>query len=317
MISVVIPCYNAAATLADTIASALSQDAEHEVIVVDDGSTDRSPDVLDQYARRVQVIRTPNCGASAARTLGTSRASGQYIQYLDSDDILTPGTLKSRREALEASEADVAHTDWRKFSVNDDGLVVPGAIMRPDIEALARNAEIATATSTFWAPPAALLYRRQIIDRVGAWHPAMPVVQDARYLFEAAARGARFTYVPGIGAEYRVSPDSLSRRNAEQFINDCALNAEEIEHIWLHRGDLSLEQRAALASMWSHVATASLFGAFDGFENARRNHNRHAAYNLKFEVASALRFLIGKDQAAHIARTVPRIKSALRISRSP
>lgn len=131
MISVVIPCHNAAGTLKETIDSALRQEIALEVIVVDDGSTDASADVLRSYGARVRWISTPNCGASAARTLGTEMAQGAFIQYLDSDDLLAPGTLAARRTALDASGADVAHTDWQKLVQEDDGGFRPGAIMLP------------------------------------------------------------------------------------------------------------------------------------------------------------------------------------------
>src|SRR5436853_6931925 len=84
----------------------------------------------------------------------------------------------------------------------------------------------------FWAPPAALLYRREIVDRIGGWPAGLPVIQDARYLFEAARRNARFAYVAGVGAYYRVSSNRLSRRNLSRFIGDCARHASEIEAIW-------------------------------------------------------------------------------------
>ena len=57
---------------------------------------------------------------------------------------------------------------------------------------------------------------REIVDSIGGWRAGLPVIQDARYLFEAARRNARFAYVAGVGAYYRVSPNSLSRRNSDE-----------------------------------------------------------------------------------------------------
>ena len=160
MISVIIPCYNAERTLAATITSALDQDVEKEVIVVNDGSTDGSAEIIAEFGDRIRSLSTPNRGVSSARENGTRLACGQYIQYLDSDDLLVPATLGARLEAVATGDADVAHTDWQKMEFGRDGTNVLADIIRPDLAALERDAEAATATSEFWAPPAALLYRR-------------------------------------------------------------------------------------------------------------------------------------------------------------
>ncbi len=311
MISVVIPCYNAAATLAATLESVLAQKADHEVIVIDDGSTDASPSIIARFGSRIRVRTTSNQGVSVARAMGTAIAEGQFIQYVDSDDLLEPGTLLARRLALEESNCDVAHTDWQKFNVGADGAVILGAIIRPDIAALSADAEIATATSRFWAPPAALLYRREII-RTLAWHRRLPVIQDARFLYDAAAAGGRFTYVAGVGARYRVSPSSLSRRSRSQFIADCALNASEIEDAWRKRGALSMAKESALADMWGHVATSTLLLGLGEFEIARQGVNRNGLRRQKFEVGFALRALLGPSRAATLARVLLSSRAALR-----
>src|SRR5262245_26699726 len=128
MISVIIPCYNAKRTLAATISSALNQDVEKEVIVVNDGSTDGSADIIREFGDRIRSVSTPNRGVSSARNSGTKLACGQYIQYLDSDDLLAPATLGARLEAAATGCADVVHTDWQKMELGQDGTYVLGDI---------------------------------------------------------------------------------------------------------------------------------------------------------------------------------------------
>ena len=304
MISVVIPCYNAAATLRETIDSVLAQDTQCEMIVVDDGSSDASAEILQSYGERLRWLSTPNRGASAARTLGTEMARGRFIQYLDSDDLLVPGTLAARRAALEASGADVAHTDWQKLEQEADTSFRLADLMRPDTAAIERDAETAAATGTFWAPPAALLYRRDIVERIGSWSPSLPVIQDARFLFDAAALGARFQYVPGVGALYRVTAGSLSRRSTARFIADCARNAEEIEALWRRQEPLSNARRKALAGMWTHVATSALINGLDQFERARDGYNRIASRRVTFEIAFMLRAALGPPRSAAVVNVV-------------
>lgn len=93
-VSVIIPTYNRAHCMSEAIDSVLAQDPPaDEVIVIDDGSTDNTPEVLAAYGDRITVIRQPNGGAGAARTVGLRRARGDWITFLDSDDLWYPGRL--------------------------------------------------------------------------------------------------------------------------------------------------------------------------------------------------------------------------------
>src|SRR3954467_5431211 len=115
LISVIIPCYNAQKTIAATVDSALSQAVDREVIVVDDGSTDDSRAIIASYGDRIRADYGPNRGVSAARERGTQLARGELLQYLDSDDQLTPDTLAHRLDTMHQSGADAVYTDWQKL----------------------------------------------------------------------------------------------------------------------------------------------------------------------------------------------------------
>ena len=115
MISVVVPCFNSERYLGETIESVLKEDIGCQLIVVDDGSTDATQEVAGTYAKFIQYVRTPNRGVSAARNTGTALARGEYVLYLDSDDLLADGTLRIRLDALQQSGADVAWTAFESF----------------------------------------------------------------------------------------------------------------------------------------------------------------------------------------------------------
>ena len=83
-----------------------------QVIVVDDGSQDDSAEVVRRRFPAAELIVTPNGGPSVARNIGTARSRGNFIQYLDADDILAPGKLIQQVRCLEASHADVAYGPW-------------------------------------------------------------------------------------------------------------------------------------------------------------------------------------------------------------
>jgi len=91
LVSVIIPSYNRCQQLKEAIDSVLAQDFEDsELIVVDDGSTDKTPDLLADYDEKLTAIRRNNGGVSAARNTGIAAASGELIAFLDSDDLWLP-----------------------------------------------------------------------------------------------------------------------------------------------------------------------------------------------------------------------------------
>ncbi|WP_455581611.1 glycosyltransferase family 2 protein [Dysosmobacter sp.] len=116
-ISVIVPVYNTEKYLRRCIDSILNQTYEAlEVILVDDGSTDGSGAVCDEYAEkdaRVRVIHQKNGGISAARNAGIDAASGQYIAFIDSDDYLFPTMYGKLFESLQKTKADIAVCQWQ------------------------------------------------------------------------------------------------------------------------------------------------------------------------------------------------------------
>ncbi|QSQ20214.1 glycosyltransferase family 2 protein [Pyxidicoccus parkwayensis] len=99
--SIVIPTYNRARLLEETLASVFAQEeTDYEVLVVDDGSTDDTLETLARYGERVRVFQQRNAGPGAARNLGIREARGEYVVFLDSDDLWFPWTLATYRRVL-------------------------------------------------------------------------------------------------------------------------------------------------------------------------------------------------------------------------
>ena len=319
MISVIIPCYNASSTLRAAVESALSQSyPKKEVIIIDDGSTDSSSDIIKSYGAAVVAEFWPNQGASKARNHGTRLARGDYIQYLDADDVLEPDTLAKRVAVLETRGADIAYTDWRLFTVSRDGSICQGEVVVVPLDRFGQDAEAACASSAFWAPPAAILYRRWVVDRIGQWNPRLPVIQDARFIFDAARVGAQFTRVEGVGALYRISDDSLSHRSRERFMRDCFVNATEIEAIWREGGELTPARRRALIQIWSYIATGTFQANLPEFgEACGRLRMVSGRLHLDLQVRAFLSSIFGQPTISWIEQRLRRmLRPIRRLSRS-
>lgn len=121
-LTVIVPAYNAEKYLADCLDSVLEQRTRHSVrvVVVDDGSTDRTPRLLETYSRRddVTVIRQRNGGLSAARNAALARLRGRYVMFLDADDRLLPGAVDALMDKVLALDADIVEGGMERF---DDG----------------------------------------------------------------------------------------------------------------------------------------------------------------------------------------------------
>lgn len=117
VISVIIPVYNVAAYLPSCMESILAQDhSKLEILLIDDGSTDESGRICDEYAqkdRRIKVIHQPNGGAAAAKNAGLQAATGEYLSFVDSDDFLAPGAYTHMLRLLQEYKADVVQCSYR------------------------------------------------------------------------------------------------------------------------------------------------------------------------------------------------------------
>jgi glycosyltransferase involved in cell wall biosynthesis len=264
-ISVIIPCFNAESWVEETLKSVLHQEISNiEIIVIDDGSTDRSAQIIREKFPFVNLVRTNNQGPSKARNLGTRLSKGDFIQYLDADDLLAPEKLKVQLEVLRKSGADIAYGDWQKLVKTSTGEYAKGG----KIEKQLQDPEIDLFTD-FWCPPAVYLFRRSIVEKVGGWKENLPIIQDARFVLDCALHGGKFVYCPGIAAYYRIHcADSVSRRDPIAFNRDCLQNAIEIEGGWESHGGIDAERKGALLKVYGYVARSSFEKDESTFESA-------------------------------------------------
>lgn len=215
MVSVIIPVFNRAGMLAEAVASVLQQDySPVELIIVNDGSTDETfaaaEAIVAIHPGVARVLHIPNGGPGVAREAGRRIARGEFIQYLDSDDLLLEGKFSRQVAALEAEpDTHVAYGQTR--FLYSDGTTHPGPWKGSGerFEAMFPS----FLQSRWWDTPNPL-YRRRICDAAGPWLTTR-VEEDWEYDCRIASLGARLAYVPAFVCEVRDHADHrLSRVSA-------------------------------------------------------------------------------------------------------
>jgi glycosyltransferase involved in cell wall biosynthesis len=192
--STVIPVFNRPAMLREAVDSVLAQSWPHlEIIIVDDGSTDDTPAVMRELEQlhpdKIRLLRQDNAGPGVARQTGLERATGEFVQFLDSDDLLLPRKLELQIEGLRSDpEADIA---YGKSYVEEDGVrqQAPAQLTGRRFRTLFP----ALLAEPLW-PTMVPLYRREFLARIGPW-PRARQLEDWQYDAQAGALGAKLHYV--------------------------------------------------------------------------------------------------------------------------
>jgi hypothetical protein len=215
-VSVIVPAYNAAGTIADTLESLLAQTyANWEAIVVDDGSSDRTAEIANRFAQRdarIRVISQPNGGESAARNAGIAQSRYEWLLFLDSDDWISPSHLKRLTNELASNpELDAVHCGSVRVAL--DGTHVAEQYSPPEgdmFSTLARRAAFSVN---------ACIVRRSLVEAVGRFDTSLRKSPDWDLWQRIARTGARFGAVREVLAYYRMRPNSASL-DAEQLFCD-------------------------------------------------------------------------------------------------
>lgn len=244
--SIVIPAYNAAATLARAIESVRAQSwPAHEVIVVDDGSTDDTADVASQVGGAVRLIRQPNSGVSAARNAGAAAATGDWLAFLDADDWYTPDRIKLHAEWIaEDATLDFLTGDY-EYRDEDSTLLgtsmaqhESGKLMLAKAAGAARivmetPAEIGAFVADHFGDTHTLSVPRARFVELGGYPSGYKVCEDVHFLTRLVAKSRRIgvtcqslgVYVIHGGSATRRNPVAAQRENVRTLI-DLARLAE-------------------------------------------------------------------------------------------
>ncbi|MEH2048728.1 glycosyltransferase [Nostoc sp.] len=206
LVSIIIPCCNSEAFLQEAIASALNQTYSNlEIIVIDDGSTDGSLGIIRSFADQIRWETGENRGAPLARNRGIELAKGEYIKFLDADDILLPDCLE--KQIVQANQLSAG----RKAIVYGDAIWVdqhsqpirsyPVRPRQPEEDAIAHI----LANSPLTSCP---LHKREYLQDVGGFDPLLPRSQEHDLHLRLVLAGVEFVYYPGSVYKYREYVDT-------------------------------------------------------------------------------------------------------------
>jgi glycosyltransferase involved in cell wall biosynthesis len=208
-VSIIIPTFNCALYIGYAVESVLNQSyRDYEVIVVDDGSTDETVEIVTRYRQKVRYFYQANSGVSAARNRALSEASGAFVAYLDADDLWYPQKLDRQMEFFDGhAECGLLHSDvsvideqdqivHARFNAETARAVPQGYCM----EDLLRRCHIQTLT---------VVERRECIDKVGGFDERLPVTQDYMHWLQIALNGWAVGYIDEPLAKYRWRAGSL------------------------------------------------------------------------------------------------------------
>ncbi len=250
--SVVIPCFNAKRWIAEAIDSCLFQTYRNvEVIVVDDGSTDESATVVEEYGDRVRLIRQANSGGCAARNVGFAAATGDYIQFLDADDYLYPVKLERQIALMQSENCDAVYGDWQHQHHDVDGRIWK---QEPAVSGVQDNV-VESLLSGWWVSPAAVLYHRRIVERIGGWDESLAAAQDRDFFTRVAIETKLIKYSAGCDAVYRRYGNvTVGTGNPRRFIDNHLRVIEKAEQTLREREELFVNYRKALARSYFYIA---------------------------------------------------------------
>jgi len=255
MISIIIPCRNAAEWLGDTLNSVFAQTwKDFEVLVVDDQSTDDSRRLMQNIDDpRLKIVDGPGMNASAARNAGLEQASGQWIQFLDADDMLHPEKLQIQMElAHNHPEYLLFSGEWARFRKEPRE-----AIFRPEPvwKDLSGLEFLRLHFQEGWMfQPGVWLTHRSLIDKAGSWNEALTLNDDGEFFCRVMLTAGSIQFCEGARVYYRShATGSLSGDKSEEAMTSLyesyRLTFEHMLNV-----DSTPETREAVADGWRWLA---------------------------------------------------------------
>ena len=244
LVSTIIPVFNRPQLLREAVASVLAQTYRPiEIILVDDGSTDDTPEVVkalhENHPEYIRALRTDNTGPGLAREAGRSIAQGEYIQYLDSDDLLLEKKLELQVEGL------LTHSDCKvAYGMTRYRYATGAEEPTPWKRTGERITEMFPSfLKSRWWSTSNPLYRASICDKAGSWL-ALRTEEDWEYDCRIAAIGARLYYVAEYVCEVRDHYEHRLSRDRSRVPEQLRHRLEAHKRIYRHAKDAGIDEQS-------------------------------------------------------------------------
>ena len=299
LVSVLIPAYNAERTVADTVASVLGQTYPHvETVVVDDGSVDGTLEALQPFqGRGVRVVAQSNAGACAARNRALADARGDYLQYLDADDLLSPDKIERQVSRLERSPAGCVSVSGTAYFWDGtdpaSGRDSPGYPALNSDDPLRWLLDLWTPGPNGFSPTrwgmvqtGAWLVPRAVADAAGPWDAAITQDQDGEYFARVLLAASGVRWEPEGRVYYRKFDDGGSvsgGRSAHHLSGRLRAVDSKVRHVMPRATAATRAQAAAaLARQYRDVAFHAYPAHRAVFEEAEWKARRLGGYEMTF-----------------------------------
>ncbi len=263
LVSIIVPAFNCADYITDSIESALEQDYPNkEIIVIDDGSTDSTPEVLSGFDGKITLIQQQNSGSAVARNTGIQAAKGDFIAFLDSDDLWFPGKLTLQVEYLNAHpDIGLVYHDWMVWEMNQEGTYPPLCapelpVGKPETDNSNSGWIYERLFSESIIHTTSAMLRRDLVEKAGLFDTELRKGQDYEYWFRIS-RYTRVSKLKAVLSAYRINPQSVTCRPST--VNYAALVIEKVLSRWGRTGPDDIEVprsliRRRLATVWFDYA---------------------------------------------------------------
>ncbi len=227
-VSVIIPVYNAAKYLEQTLQCILNQTYTNiEIICVNDGSTDKSLEILNIHKSRIKIIDQPNNGQCAASNIGLKAVTGDYIKFFDADDLMNPEHIELQVKRLNGRQNAIASCEWGRFYDEnpDSALFNPEPVWR-DLKPLdwlktALSQRIDMMGAWLWLIP------RKIIEKAGGWNEKLSLNNDFEFSIRLLLAADEVLFTNGAKVYYRSGMETnLASQKSQQAYEAALLSTQ-------------------------------------------------------------------------------------------
>ena len=265
LVSVIIPLYNAEQYIAETIQNVLNQTYRNvEILVIDDGSTDNGLAIAREYeSEKVKIFSQPNSGASAARNIGLQESKGDFIQFLDADDLLSANKIEAQVELLKEDKYKIAYCTTLHFYEDEKipDFEISEEKIGSDLEnpvhflinlygGYDKDASMVTIHS--WLTP------RLLITNAGYWNESLTVDDDGEYFCRVLLQARNIVFTNNTACYYRKYKKNISvssvkgKKSFESMFLSTSIKEEN-----LLAANNSLNTKKGLAQQYLEIAVSS------------------------------------------------------------